>query len=544
MNDNSPVADSNHPALTTESPIKDVNQVAEKPSWWRWAIVLTACLGAIMEVIDTSIVNVALPHIQATLGVTISEVAWTITGYAMANVVMIPLSAWLGEVFGKKNYFIFCLIGFTLSSVLCGMAGTLPILVASRMLQGLTGGGLLAKAQGIIFETFRTKKEQGMAQGIFGMGVMVGPALGPVLGGYLTDALGWRWIFFINIPFGVLAVICATVFFVQDRIKGEKHENIPVDWFGIFFLIMGLGGLQVMLEEGNREQWFQSPLIITMAITAFVGAVLFVWRELTAAHPAVDLYVLRHKALVAGSIFSVVLGVGLYGSVFAIPIFAQTVLGMDATQTGLLLLPSALASGAFMIISTILAQKFDARWIVLAGALLLSFALFQLSNITTETGADNLFWPNILRGLGTVLMFMPLTLATMSAIPAKEIHSATGFFNLTRQIGGSIGIAALTTLLDQRQTYHHSVLVEHVSRYEPGIRQFLGGMSQRFMGEGSTVANMKAEQLLEGMTSIQALVMSYSDIFWSVGMLFIVCCSLIFFLGSGRQDPNVKIEMH
>jgi len=517
----------------------------EKPTWWRWAIVLTACLGAVMEVIDSSIVNVALPHIQATMGVTVSEVAWTVTGYAMANVVMIPLSAWLGEAFGKKNYFIFCLIGFTISSVLCGMANTLPLLVAARILQGLTGGGLLAKGQSIIFETFRTPKEQGFAQAIFGMGVMVGPALGPVLGGYLTDNMGWRWIFYINIPFGILAVICASVFFLQDHVKRTDGKMPSVDWFGILFLIMSLAGLQVMLEEGNREQWFQSPFIISMAITSFVGTVLFIWQELTTSAPAVDLRVLRHRALVAGSVFSVVLGIGLYGSVFAIPIFAQSVLGMDATQTGLLMLPSALASAAFMVVSSSLAQKFDARWVVLAGALILSAALFAFANINIDTGADQLFWPNIFRGFGTVLMFMPLTLATMSAIPPKEVHSAVGFFSLTRQIGGSIGIAGLTTLLDQRATYHHARLVEHVTMYQPQVRQFVQGMSHRFIGDGSIVATMKAHTLLDGMLTMQSLVMSYSDIFWSVGMLFLVCLWLIFFLGSGKKDPKAgQIEMH
>lgn len=531
------------PAEVKNKP-SSVQTLADKPDWWKWTIVLTACLGAVMEIIDTSIVNVALPHIQATMGVTVSEVAWTITGYAMANVIMIPLSAWLGDVFGKKNYFIFCLIGFTLSSVLCGMATSLPMLVVSRILQGVTGGGLLAKGQGILFETFSEAKQRATAQAIFGMGVMIGPALGPVLGGYLTDTMGWRWIFFINIPVGILATLCAFTFFIQDKQPGLAAIKRKVDWWGIFLLTLGLGSLQVVLEEGHREEWFQSPFIVAMSVLTILGLVLFIWQEWTIDDPAVNIKVLKHKSLAAGSVFSVVLGVGLYGSVFAIPIFAQTLLNYTATQTGLLMLPTALASAAFMVVSSILAQKFDVRLVVLTGALILSASMFQLAHINPNTSADALFWPNIFRGIGTVLMFLPLTMASLSDIPPKEIHAATGFFNLTRQIGGSFGIAALTTLLDQRQSGHRSMLAEHVSQYDPLSRQLISAYSHgAFAGSDPTVAHGQALTLLSRQLDINALLLSYGDIFWVVGMLFIVACPLIFLLGKGNSSANLK-EVH
>lgn len=528
--------------MSTASDKTYLEETASKPGWWKWGIAFAACLGAIMEVIDTSIVNVALPHMQATMGVTVSEIGWTITGYAMANVVMIPLSAWLGEVFGKKNYFIFCLIGFTIASVLCGMANSLPMLITSRILQGIAGGGLLAKAQGILFETFHGA-DRGLAQAVFGIGVMVGPALGPVLGGFLTDNLGWRSIFFINIPFGILAILAAITFFIQDKRDGDRVKR-PVDWFGILFLALGLGSLQVFLEEGNRDDWFQSPFIMLMACLAVVGLVLFIWQELTVDDPAVNLRVLRHRSLAAGSMFSVVLGVGLYGSIFAIPVFAQSLLNFTATKTGMLMLPSAIASAAFMLISSKLAQKFDNRWIVFTGAMILSFSMFQLTNINPNTGEDYFFWPNVFRGIGTVLMFLPLTLASMSTVPKEEIHSATGFFNLTRQIGGSMGIAALTTILERRENYHRSVLVNHISTYDPLIRQNMNAMTHMFAASGPHMAQAQAMTLMDRMISMQALILSYGDIFWVVGILFIVSTILIFFLGSGKLNPSVAMEAH
>ena len=528
----------------TEIPPSHLRELQSKPHWWRWAIALTACLGAIMEIIDASIVNVALTHMQASLGATVAEIGWTITGYAMANVIMIPLSAWLGEVFGKKNYFIFCLIGFTIASVLCGLANTLPFLIIARIAQGLAGGGLLAKAQAVLFETFPDKREQSLAQAVFGIGVMIGPALGPVLGGYLTDNMGWPWIFFINIPFGILATICTMIFFIQDKKEPIRFDR-KVDWFGILFLTLGLGALQVFLEEGHREEWFESPFILWMAVLAVVGIVLFIWQELTVDDPAVNLRVLRHPSLASGVGFSIVLGMGLYGAVFAIPIFAQSVLNFTATQTGLLLLPTAIASAIFMMISSALSQRFDARILVLAGALLMSYSLYMLSGINPNTGADDFFWPNVLRGIGTVLMFLPLTLAGMSQVPVKEVHSATGFFNLSRQIGGSIGIAILTTLLDQRTSYHRSVLVENISTYEPHVRQQLQAYAQGFAASGPGIAQGQALTVMDRMVDLQAVVMSYGDLFWLTAALFIVTIPLIFLLGSGKTtNPDVAMEVH
>src|SRR5919199_6014772 len=267
----------------------------------KWAIAFTASLGAILEVIDTSIVNVALTDMQANLGATVSEIGWVVSGYAIANVILIPLSAWLGEHFGKKNYFIFSLVGFTIASVMCGLSFNLPMLIISRILQGLCGGGLLAKGQAILFETF-PPHEQGVAQSVFGVGVIAGPAIGPTLGGYLTDGLGWRWIFFVNIPFGILAVVMAWLFLQKDKVR-DKKQSKAVDWWGIALLAISVGSIQTFLEEGEKEDWFNSGFITTLAVVGIVGLGLFIWRELTTKNPAVDLRVLRHRSLAAGRVY-------------------------------------------------------------------------------------------------------------------------------------------------------------------------------------------------------------------------------------------------
>jgi len=510
------------------------------PEWIRWIIAITVSLGAILEIIDTSIVNVALPHMQGNLGATLSEIGWVVTGYAIANVIIIPLTAWLGDFFGKKAYFVFSLIGFTVASVMCGFAATLPALVASRILQGLCGGGLLAKAQSILFETF-PPEEQGMAQALFGVGVIVGPVIGPTLGGYLTDTLGWRWIFFINIPFGIVAVLMAMLFLPP----GEARKKNPVDWTGIILLCIWIGSLQTMLEQGQQYDWFSSPLIVTLAVLAFVGLLLFIWRELTTRFPAVDLRVLRYKSLTAGSIFSAVMGVGLYGSMFAIPIFAQSILHYTAMQTGMLMLPGALASAAMMPVMGKLSNKVDPRILIGIGSVITTIVMFMLSTLNPQTGSDDLFWPLMIRGIGSVFMFMSLSIATIGPLPKKDIPAATGFYNLTRQMGGSIGVAALTLILDRREAFHRGVLTEHVNLFNHAAMDRINQLTTMFAGRGidPLTAHKQALAVIDQSINMQSALLSFEDIFWIVGVLFIVSMALLLFLASGNArgqiDPQV-----
>lgn len=499
----------------------------------KWAIALTASLGAILEVIDTSIVNVALTDMQATLGATVTEIGWVVTGYAIANVVLIPLSAWLGDFFGKKSYFVFSMVGFTIASVLCGLAPNLPILVIARILQGLCGGGLLAKAQAILFETF-PPSEQGMAQSVFGVGVIAGPAIGPTLGGYLTDTLGWRWIFFINLPVGILAVIMSIVFLRPDTQKRGRTQS-RVDWAGIALLCIAVGSLQAFLEEGEKEDWFDSSFITLLAIAAAIGLILFIWRELSTKAPAVDLRVLRHKSLAAGSLYSGILGMGLYGALFAVPLFAQGVLGFSATQTGWLLAPGALASAIMMVLLGKLSTKVDARILIGLGAVGTTVVMFDLAKITPQTGTDDLFWPLVWRGATTVLMFLPLSLAALGSIPKEDVSAGSGFYNLTRQLGGSIGIAILTTLLAQREAFHRAILLAKLTPYDPETSQRLAALTGVFQSRGSdaATAHQQAIASLSQLVNTQAAILSYADIFRFVGVVFFCSLPLLLFLGKG-----------
>lgn len=506
--------------------------------WLKWAIAITASLGAILEVIDTSIVNVALAEMQASLGATISEIGWVVTGYAIANVVMIPLTAWLGDLFGQKKYFIFSLVGFTVSSVLCGLAPNLGTLILARILQGLCGGGLLAKAQAILFQTF-PPHEQGTAQAVFGIGVIAGPAIGPTLGGFLTDTLGWRWIFFINIPFGILAVVMGILFLKPDRFDPQAKAQ-KVDWLGIGLLILAVGSLQTFLEEGDKNDWFESGFITTLAILASVGLILFIWRELVTPKPAVDLRVLRHRSLAAGSLYSAVLGMGLYGALFAVPIFAQTVLHFTATQTGILLFPGALASAIMMPVLGKLTSKIDPRLLIAGGGTITSFVMFALSSINPDTGTESLFWPLVWRGVGTVMMFLPLSLATLGPLPRQDISAGSGFYNLTRQLGGSIGIALLTTLLAQREAFHRAILVEKVSLYDPLTRERLEALTAALQSRGieASVAHDQALMLLNQSVNLQAALLSFEDIFRVVGIAFLVSLPLLLFLGKPKAGAS------
>ena len=488
----------------------------------QWAIVITASIGAMLEVIDVSIVNVALTHIQANLGATLAEVGWVVTGYAMASVVMIPLSEWLSERFGQRSYFVFCLAGFTGASVLCGLAPNLPALVLARIAQGLLGGGLLPKAQAILFQAV-PRQLQGMAQGLFGVVVLAGPAIGPTLGGFLTDGPGWRWIFFINLPFGILTVLLAQAFMSPDGPSAQRHA---VDWTGIALLVAGLASLQVVLEQGHQYDWLDNGGIRQLTLLAAVALPTFIWWELRQSTPAVDLRVLRHRSLAAGSLFSLVLGMGLYGTVFVVPIFAQTVLQYTATQTGLLMLPGALASAFTMAVLGKNASRFDPRWLIAAGAIAMVVTMAQLARIGPDTGADSLFWPLIFRGVTTVMMFLPLSLATLGPLPKSDVGAGSGFFNLTRQLGGTFGIAVLTVVLDHQHAVHRAQLVTHLNTTNPLLQQRLSAMGA-WLGGSQEQALVLLNQQLER----QAALLAYGDVFQLVGLVFLLAIPLVLLLG-------------
>jgi DHA2 family multidrug resistance protein len=509
-----------------------------KPAVNKWAVAVAVAIGALLEIIDTSIVNVALSDIQASLGASLSEVSWVVSSYGIANVIILPLSAWLGHRFGKKTYFLFSLIGFTVASLLCGMATSLPLLVVARILQGLTGGGLLAKAQSILFETF-PREEQAMAQGFFGAIVIAGPAIGPTLGGYIVTNIGWRWIFFVNLPVGIAAVILTIAALPAD--DPAKRERSKIDWWSILLLAIGVGSLQTMLEEGNSEDWFESRMIVSLAVAAVFGTVWFVVRQLRSANPVVDLKVLKYRSLWAGSILSVVVGMALYGALFAIPIFASSMLHYTSQQIGLLLLPGALASAVGMPISANLARRMDPRAQLALGSSVLIAAVLMLASLTPQTSGDDLFWPLIIRSIGTVFMFLPLQLAALGPVPKEKVAAATGFFNLTRQLGGAVGVAILTTMLEKRAAFHRSVLVEKMASNDPGTLDRVAAFTQAMVAKGFPLAEakQKAIAILDGVVSQQSLVLSFNDTFWATAALIVACLPLVFLLGRAKKGADM-----
>jgi DHA2 family multidrug resistance protein len=506
----------------------------------KWAVAVAVALGAMLEVIDTSIVNVALTNMQNAFGATLTQVSWVVSSYAVANVIILPLTAWLGMRFGKKRYFVWSLIGFTAASALCGMAPSLPVLIVARVLQGLAGGGLLAKAQAILFETF-PKSEQAAAQAFFGVIVIAGPTIGPTLGGYITTNFDWRWIFYINMPVGVAAVMMCQAVLPPDR---EAKDTKPVDWSALAMLAIGLGTLQTVLEEGQSEQWFESPFIIVMSAAAILGLALFIHRELTTTRPVVDLYILRYRSLWAGSLLSIVVGMALYGAVFAVPIFAQTVLGFSAQQTGLLLMPGALCSAFLMPVAAKLVGRFDPRVLLAVGMMILVGSMRWLGEMSPQTGEPNIFWPLIVRSFGTALMFLPLSLATLGPIPKKDISAASGIYNLTRQLGGSIGVALLSTLLERREAFHRAVLVEKLSSSDPQVTARVAGYTARFVEAGFTGpdATAHAHKLLDAGVSVQSALISFGDTFWATSML--VVCTIPLVLLLGRPPKQFKADVH
>lgn len=516
------------PAPSVEAPVN------------KWFVATAVAIGALMEIIDTSIVNVALTDMQASLGTTLSQTSWIVSSYGIANVIILPLSAWLGHRFGKKRYFLFSLVGFLVASILCGLSTSLPMLVLARILQGLTGGGLLAKAQSILFETF-PREEQGMAQAFFGAIVIAGPAIGPTLGGYIVTNIGWRWIFFINLPVGIVGISMVTAALAPD---GPRPARLPpIDWVAIGLLALGLGAMQTFLEEGNSDGWFDSTFIQALAVTAVVALVAFVWRTLNAAEPVVDLRVLRYRSLAAGSVLSIVVGMALYGALFSVPIFAQTILGFTSQQTGMLLLPGALASAFCMpFAAKVMSKVGDPRIVLAGGGLTLTLSLWMLSRITVDTSESGLDLPLIVRAVGTVFMFLPLSLAALGPIPKEDVASATGFFNLTRQIGGSVGVALLTTILDRRSVMHASVIGEKLVATAPAVTERVEMLARGMMPSSGSAfeAHQKALALLSAQVHRQAVVLSFADTFRATALLVVLSLPLVVLLG--KPKVGVKID--
>jgi DHA2 family multidrug resistance protein len=504
----------------------------------KYLIAFAVVLAALMQVIDSSIVNVALPDMMGNLGASLDEIAWVSTGYILASVIIIPLTGWLGEFFGRKRYFVGSIVIFTVASFLCGASHSLAALVFWRIIQGLGGGALMTVSQAVLFESF-PRKEAGMAMALFGLGVMVGPTIGPTLGGWLTDNYGWPWIFYINIPLGMLAA-AMIIGYVHDP---EYQKRPPsVDYIGIALLATSVGSLQYLLEYGQREDWFQSSAMTTLAVTAVLTGIFLVWRELTTANPVIEFRVLKHRQMWVGTLLGVVMGVGLYASVFTLPVFLQGDLRMTAQQTGIVLLPGALATAVSMGVVGRLTNRFDPRILITIGALLFAGAMIKLSRITGESGSTDFFWALIMRGVGLGMMFVPLTTITLAELSVRELPQGTGLYNFFRQLGGSLGIAAIATLLSHYTAQFRAILAEHLASGDPVTLGRVDTLTRAMIARGADAwtARQRALSILDRELMGQASVIAYSRIYVISAALILALIPLLLLVRQTRGAAGAQ----
>jgi DHA2 family multidrug resistance protein len=507
--------------------------VAEDKYKYKYLIGIAVTMAAMLELIDTSIVNVAIPHMMGNLGATLDEISWVSVGYIIANVIVIPMSSWLSAFFGRRRYLTGSILLFVVASMFCGASTTLVQLVVWRVVQGVGGGALLSTAQSTLWEAF-PPEEVGIGQAMFGVGVMVGPTLGPTLGGYIVDTWNWPWIFYINLPLGLIAA--ALVWnYVRDSIHQEKSER--VDWLGIFLMTVAVGSLQWMLERGERYDWFESPFVVALGAISLVSFVWLVWHELRVDEPVIDFHVLRSRQLATGVIMGALLGFALFGSVFILPVFLQMLHGYTANQTGMVILPGAIASAVTM---AVLGRKLrsipDGRPVIIVGATLFMLCMWKLGTLTLESGQGDVFWPLVLRGVGLGLIFLPLNAISLAELSPRDLAQGTGLFNLMRQLGGSLGIAVIATMLGRFTKEKKAILDEHLTVTGGDALARLDGITHALIAKGAnpSLAKQQALMVMDRMVTAQASVLAFSRLYLISGLALIIVLPLMLFWRSGR----------
>ena len=493
----------------------------------KWIITITVIMASLLELIDTTIVNVSLPQIQGNLGATLEDVAWVTTGYAVANVIVLPMSGWLGSYFGRKNYYMASILLFTIASFLCGNAHSLNELVLFRIIQGVAGGGLISTSQAILIETW-PREEIGTATALFGLGAVVGPTVGPTIGGWITDNYSWPWIFYVNIPVGSLALFLTYTFV---RTTPKDGQGKPIDWWGIALLAVAVGSLQTILEKGESEDWFAKTYILILTVAAILGTLLFIWRELSTDHPIVNFAIMRHRSFSVGMFTSFILGFGLYGSVFVFPIFCQSLLGFSAQQTGEILFPGGLCTIIMMpFIGKMLNKGIPAQFMATIGMFLFFVFTTMLSKSTLNSGTSDFFWPLVIRGVGMALLFVPLTTLAIADLKGPEIGQGTGLNNMMRQLGGAFGIATLTTIIHIRQGVHRDNLLVNINQYNTPFNNRFNMLVQNFQGKGSSLldATHQAYLAIEGAVIKQTLLLTYADAYWISGLVMLFSIPLLY----------------
>jgi MFS transporter, DHA2 family, multidrug resistance protein len=525
---------------------------AKRPPTNKWLVTVSVTFGTLMGAIDASIVNVALSQIRGAVGATVQEITWISTGFAIATVIVMPLTAFLGRLFGQKRVYMASLILFIAGSMLCGVAQSLWALVFFRLLQGFGAGALQPTEQAILRQTF-PPHEQGMAMALFGMAVMVGPAIGPTLGGWIVDNYHWSWIFFINLPVGLLGLFMVWRFVHEPEDIRAANQAAAVqvrkhfDWQGISLLCVGLAALQYFLEEGQRDDWFESRTITAMAMVAVLGLAAFTWRELTAPVPAVNLRLFKDRVFTSGTIIGAVMFAILLSSVFLLPLFMQELLGFTAMQSGLVLMPRTLVMMAVTPLIGKLYNRVSPRAMIAFGIVCTAAGAWQQSLFTLQTSPSGVVSTLALQGIGFACLFVPLTTAALSTMPRERLTDATGLNSLLRQIGASAGLAIFATLLARYATVARHDLAGHLSPERPEVMERLAGMKAAFLARGYDLVSAEATALraLDLTVLRQAMVLSFEKVFLLTGLVFLSVLPLLLFLKVKRHaGPAPKIEVH
>jgi len=514
------------------SPDQSPNSPHRSPNPWLIAVAVMS--STFMEVLDTTVVNVSLRHIAGNLSATTDEATWTLTSYLVANAVVLPMTGWLASTFGRKRLLTASVIGFTVASFLCGLAPSLGFLIFCRVIQGACGGGLQPLSQAILLEAFPPEK-RGQAMGFWGLGIVVAPMLGPVLGGWLTDNYSWRWVFYINVPIGVIAIVLTYLFIFDPPYLRKK--SMGIDYWGIGLLVLGIGALQIMLDKGQEDDWFSSHFIVVLAVLTVVGLTGLIIRELTTPHPIIDLGVFRYRSFAIGTSLMAAIGLVLYGSTVLLPLLMQEVLGYTATHAGITNLPRGLASFLAMPLVGYLTSKVDPRKLLGVGFVFGALAMFQLSRLTLGAGSGDFLWPLLIQGASLGLVFVPLTTAANDPIPLSRMGNATSIFNLMRNIGASIGISTVETMEVRKQQMHVNVLGAHVDAANPVSRRAFQGLRAMFESRGSdpvTTAH-QAQAALFGSVQRQAAMLAYNDVFVFLAVMFLLMIPFVFFMTKPKK---------
>ena len=509
----------------------------------KWILILTAISCAVLELIDTTVVNVSLREISGSIGATTTEIAWVVTAYAISNVIIIPLTSMLSDLFGRKTYFTASVVIFTFSSLMCGLSTNLWMLVFWRFVQGIGGGGLLSTAQSIIVGAFPPEKIS-TANAIFGMGIIMGPTFGPALGGFITDNLNWHWIFFVNIPIGVIATILAWTF-VTDREGAVKPRKI--DWWGIIFLVVSVGCIQFVLEEGTSKDWFESSEITLCSILAVTGLIAFIYRELSIDYPAVNIRLYKNYNLAMGSFMNFMLGFLLFGTVFIFPLFAQISLGWTATQTGAFMIPSALCTAVSMpIVGKLLGSGKNPKTIILIGIVMTFCFLMIMSFASPDSSQNDFYFPFVLRGVGLAFMMSPILSLAVQGLRGKDMAQAIGLANMIRQLGGALGIALINVFLTHKNAEVRGSMLGYITDYSSASADRIAGLTQNFVSKGfdPETAQSLAYKTIEGIVYKQQALVSYDQGFFMVGLSILICIPIVFLIRYKKGAPAKAIADH